>query len=673
MHTNNLIHETSPYLLQHAHNPVDWHPWNDATLQKARSINKMLLISIGYSACHWCHVMERESFEDKQVAEIMNQNFICIKVDREERPDVDQVYMNAVQLVTGSGGWPLNCFALPDGRPFFGGTYFRKDQWKGLLENIALLFETRREDLEQQAESLTEGVRKDNLLLSIKDDKNLSDLELIKAVNHLESQFDVTDGGLAGTPKFPMPSVLNFLLEYSVFNKDESIKDFLRLTLRKMAFGGIYDQIGGGFARYSTDSRWKVPHFEKMLYDNAQLISLYSKAYFLFEDALFQEVIEDTLAFISREMTSAESGFFSALDADSEGEEGRFYTWTEQEIRAVLGQNADRVMKFYNVGGKGLWEDGRNILIRTSSTDEFDTLQGFKPLHPYKSILKQSRQKMLKARNQRIRPGLDNKILVSWNAMMAKGYIDAHFALDKIEYRETANKNIDFILSAVSRKDGGINHQVSNGKTQINGFLDDYAFMIEALTSLYQASLDESRLRKALELADYAIEHFIYPASGLFFYTSDLGNQLITRKTELYDNVIPASNSVMARVLKYLGIAFDREDLIEMSDKMLDKVKPLIGQYPSSFTNWASLWMEQGKEVRVIAVCGPEFKERIKAIRENDTTGILFFGSAGLSDLPYLQNRFFEGHTMMYYCTGKECKLPTEDTSTIINLLSPES
>jgi uncharacterized protein YyaL (SSP411 family) len=661
---NKLLNETSPYLKQHAHNPVDWHPWNEATLAKAKALDRMLLISIGYSACHWCHVMERESFEDKEVARLMNEHFVCIKVDREERPDVDMVYMNAVQLITGSGGWPLNCFALPDGRPFFGGTYFRKEQWKSLVENIAVLFETRRHDLESQAEALTQGIRREDLFKDNWPGQGNNAEGLTEALTSLKNQFDVIHGGLSGAPKFPMPVVWEFILDWATREKDHEMTSQIHLTLRKMAFGGIYDQIGGGFARYSTDSRWHVPHFEKMLYDNAQLASLYSRAFQVLAEPLYREVVEETLEFIGREMTSQDGLFYSALDADSEGEEGKFYTWTEPEIREILGKQAESFIKYYNVGGKGLWEGGRNILLRAS-----DTLQGFKPLE---GPLKKNRQKLLKARSKRTRPGLDNKVLTSWNALMAKGYVDAHLALGRPEYLETALRSAGYLLENAGRPDGGLYHDITPKPSQINGFLEDYALVTDLLWNLYQASFDEFYLRKALSLADYTLQHFYDPGSGLFFFTSDLDPALVARKTEFYDNVIPSSNSVMARNLRHLGIAFDRTDFLEISGKMLEKVKPLMNRHPAAFSNWAALWSESTAAEVVIAVCGPAFREKIHAIRQYNIPGILYFGSEKPSELPYLQNRFVEGMTLIYYCTGKECKLPTEDTNVINNFLKSE-
>jgi uncharacterized protein len=666
--TNLLIQESSPYLLQHAHNPVDWHPWNENTLAKARSLDKMLLISIGYAACHWCHVMEKESFEDEEVARIMNKHFICIKVDREERPDVDQVYMNAVQLITGSGGWPLNCFALPDGRPFFGGTYFRKPQWVQLIENIALLYSKRRKDLEEQAGSLTAGVIAGDLGKAGKEAGIFSRDVLEAAAIRFERQFDLRDGGFGGAPKFPMPVNHVFLLRFSYYFKDEKILDFVKLTLRKMAYGGIYDQVGGGFSRYSTDVQWKVPHFEKMLYDNAQLVSLYAEAWHATREPLFREVAEEILQFILRELTSADGGFYSSLDADSEGVEGKYYTWGAGEINVVLENQADLIRKYYHIGGKGFWESGQNILLRTQSPEEFARDQGLQP-SAYKTILKPARAKLLKARSKRARPGLDNKILTSWNAMMIKGFTDAFRVFSNHIYLETAIKNIAFILEKAGREDGGLNHNISAMKKPVNGFLEDYAFMIEALMELYQATFEEKWLDKAVRLADYAISHFYDKNSGFFFFTSVLDAALISRKKEIYDNVIPSSNSTMAKVLFKLGIVMERSDFSDIAERMLDQVIHMVREYPSSFSNWASVMINRTYPFYTIAITGPGYHEKAAAVRKHYHPSLFFCGSESGSDLPVLKDRFVEGQTMIYVCTGKECKLPTASVEEAVNLL----
>jgi uncharacterized protein len=666
--TNQLIQESSPYLLQHAHNPVDWHAWNKNTIAKARSLDKMLLISIGYSSCHWCHVMEKESFEDEEVAKVMNKNFICIKVDREERPDLDQVYMTAVQLITGSGGWPLNCFALPDGRPFFGGTYFHKTQWIQLIESIVQLFTKRRKDLEEQAATLAEGVISGDLIRLPAEPGVFTPDELKSAVTKLEEQFDTREGGFGVAPKFPMPVNLGFLLRYLFYSKDEKIKDFLILTLRKMAYGGIYDQLGGGFCRYSTDPQWKVPHFEKMLYDNAQLVSLYAGAWHFIREPLFRDVVEETLQFVLRELTSPDGGFYSSLDADSEGEEGRYYTWGAGEISLILENQADMIRKYYHIGGKGFWESGKNILLRSHSPEEFAREQG---LHPsaFKAILKPVRVKMLKARSKRVRPGLDNKILTSWNALMMKGFADSYLVFGKQEYLDAAVKNADFLIKNMIASDGSVAHNWNPGKTPINGFLEDYCFLAEGLMALYEATFDVSYMKKALALAEYAITHFYNRENGLFYLSSDLDPILFARKQEVYDNVIPSSNSSLARVFFILGLVFEREDLAEISTRMQSVVRNQILKHPYSFANWASLAMNEIYPFYTLAITGPECLEKAAAIRKHYHPSVFFCGSETDSELPILKDRVIEGQTLIFVCTGKECRLPTSSVEVVLEYL----
>ena len=457
-HTNKLINQTSPYLLQHAHNPVNWYPWGDEALEKAKKENKLLLISVGYSACHWCHVMEHESFEDETVAALMNENFVCIKVDREERPDIDQIYMNAVQLITGRGGWPLNCFALPSGEPFFGGTYFQKDQWMQLLKNVANEYKVAPEKVKTYADELTEGIKTSEMLPMVTKSVPFK-LETLKgAVTKFKTQIDHVEGGGAQAPKFPMPNNYEFLLQYYHHTKDESILKYTELTLDKMAFGGIYDQIGGGFARYSTDAMWKAPHFEKMLYDNGQLVSLYSHAYQLTKKPLYKNVVYQTLEYIEREMTAKNDAFYSSLDADSEGEEGKFYVWSKEELQHVLDNDFDFVEDYYNINNKGKWE-GHYILLRDKTNAQIAKKYKLSVDNVEKKV-SEINTTLLAERAKRIRPGLDDKTLTSWNALMLRGYVDAYNTFNDEAFLKTALKNANFIVNTQLRKDGGLNHQL---------------------------------------------------------------------------------------------------------------------------------------------------------------------------------------------------------------------
>ncbi|MDP6908900.1 MAG: thioredoxin domain-containing protein, partial [Flavobacteriales bacterium] len=486
-HTNALINETSPYLLQHAHNPVNWHPWSDESLKKAKTEQKPILVSIGYSACHWCHVMEHESFEDSVVAAYMNENFICIKVDREERPDVDQVYMNAVQLMTGRGGWPLNCFALPDGRPLYGGTYYPKKEWMDVMAQVVNIWKNQREKALEYAANLTNGVKQSELIQRNTNEPKFSKSDLSSLVEKWSGLIDNKEGGPNRSPKFPLPNNYEFLLRYATLAQDKIMLDHVNLTLEKMAFGGIYDQVGGGFARYSTDELWKAPHFEKMLYDNGQLISLYSEAYQATGNILYKEVVEETLDFIQRELTSEQGAFYSALDADSEGEEGKFYVWKKDELQMLLGDDFEWVKDYYNINAKGLWENGNYILLRKTTDEEFAKKQGW-TTEDVKQKVNKLNAKLLRERSKRVRPGLDDKQLTSWNALMLKGYTDAYRVFGKTDYLRTAIKSANFILKTQRKKDGGLWHNHKAGRSTINGFLEDYSFTIEALVSLYQAT-----------------------------------------------------------------------------------------------------------------------------------------------------------------------------------------
>ncbi len=456
-YTNELIHETSPYLLQHAHNPVNWMPWGKAALNKAKKEEKLLLISIGYAACHWCHVMEHESFEDLEVAKVMNDYFVCIKVDREERPDIDQIYMSAVQLMTQQGGWPLNVVALPDGRPFWGGTYFQKEVWINTLLQIQGYHQQNPEKTTEYAQRLSEGIQENNLIPIAKESQPLKLDQLLQAVSKWKANFDQQEGGRRGAPKFMMPNNLQFLLRWSHQQEDEETLKFVETTLDKMAMGGIYDQVGGGFARYSTDSHWKVPHFEKMLYDNGQLLSVYAQAYQKLKKPLYKEVVEQTVSFMKRELLAPEQGFYSSLDADSEGEEGKFYVWTKEELQEILGTDFKLFADYYQVNATGHWEGENYILLRKQNDEDFA-----KGHHLSIAELKEKvtnwQDTLLKVRENRIRPGLDDKILTSWNALAISGLVDSYQAFDNKEYLELAERNAQFIQAKLMDEDMYIKH-----------------------------------------------------------------------------------------------------------------------------------------------------------------------------------------------------------------------
>lgn len=444
-YTNELIHETSPYLLQHAHNPVNWVPWSESVFEQAKAENKLVLISVGYSACHWCHVMEHESFEDEEVAALMNKFFINVKVDREERPDVDQVYMTAVQLMTQQGGWPLNCFTTPDGRPIHGGTYFPKDQWMHILRSLQYTFTNEPGKVEEYAKNVHEGVVASELIDAPQKMEDFSETKLTELVQRWSRSFDRQEGGNSRAPKFPLPSNLEFLLDYGIRTDHESVLKHVELTLDKMAMGGIYDQIGGGFARYSVDMLWKVPHFEKMLYDNGQLLNVYSKAYRALKKPLYKRIVDQTIMWLEREMMDGSGAFYSALDADSEGVEGKFYVWKEDELEEVLGADFAWVKDFYEVNQRGYWEEENYILLRTKSDMEFARSQGWSS-EEFEQKIKVVNQQLLDHRSHRIRPGLDDKCLTSWNAMTIKGLCEAYKVFGEEEYLLLALKSARWIV-----------------------------------------------------------------------------------------------------------------------------------------------------------------------------------------------------------------------------------
>jgi uncharacterized protein YyaL (SSP411 family) len=663
-HTNRLIHETSPYLLQHAHNPVDWHAWGPEALDEARRENKLLLISIGYSACHWCHVMERESFEDEGIAAVMNEHFVCIKVDREERPDVDQVYMNAVQLVAGQGGWPLNCFALPDGRPVFGGTYFRPAQWREVLLGLAHLHATEPAKVEEYAERLTRGVRQQEWsgpaaatdaaagpVLSLDDLKGL--------VARWKPLFDRREGGADRAPKFPLPNNWQFLLRYARAADDAEVMAQVRLTLDKMAFGGIYDHLGGGFARYSTDGLWKVPHFEKMLYDNGQLLELYAEAYQATGDPLYAGVVRETAGFVARELTSPEGAFYSALDADSEGEEGKYYVWTKEEAEAALGEDFPLFRDAYHIDSTGFWEDGNYILLRRERDAELAAAAGLAP-EEWSRRIEAAKAKLAAIRAQRVRPGLDDKSLTAWNALMSKGYLAAYRALGEEGYLRAAEKNLGFILAQGRRPDGGLHRSYKAGRWTINAFLEDYAFMAEALCDLYQATFEERWLLAARELAEYALAHFLDAESGLCFFTSDLDPPLVARKFEIMDNVTPAGNSGLAKALHILGTLFGEERFLEKARRMLAQVRGDMPAYVPGYSNWAMLALREAAPFYEVVVAGPEAEARRRELARHWLPDAVLAGSAGPSSLPLLEGRYDAARTRIHVCRGRVCDLPSD-------------
>jgi uncharacterized protein len=615
-YNNKLIKETSPYLLQHAHNPVDWYPWGDEALQKAKTENKPILVSIGYAACHWCHVMERESFEDVNTAALMNENFINIKIDREERPDLDHIYMDAVQAMTGSGGWPLNVFLTPNAKPFFGGTYFppvrayNRASWQETLQGVIIAFSEKRNEVDEQAENLTEhliksnsfGLQKPGIAAGL-----FTKEKSLEAFENLMKSADKEWGGFGKAPKFPQTFSIQFLLRYSHYFDEKSALTQALLSLDKMIEGGLYDQAGGGFARYSTDTEWLAPHFEKMLYDNALLVAVLSEAYQLTKKERYREVIDETVEFVKREMRHPQNGFYSALDADSEGEEGKFYVWEKEEVMHLLGNDATIFCDYYDISEKGNWEE-KNILRVKKPLELFSTDRNI-AVKELKGVLKRGNTKLLEKRNERIRPLLDDKIILGWNALMNTACCKAFAATGNEDYRKLAIDNMEFLLRNFATADPDeFHHTWKNDLSKFPAFLDDYAFLIEALIRLHEITADTVWLLKAKAIAEMVIEIFSESETGFFFYTRSDQKDVIVRKKEVYDGAVPSGNAVMASVLNQLSIYFDKKEWKKRSLEMLSGLGQAIIRYPTSFGYWNCLLMEMTTGTIEVAITGRDFR-----------------------------------------------------------------
>lgn len=667
--TNSLIKETSPYLLQHAHNPVNWHPFSAKIFEIAKAENKPILISIGYSACHWCHVMEHESFEDSEVANIMNENFINIKVDREERSDVDMLYMQAVQLMTGRGGWPLNCFVLPDGRPFYGGTYFRKTQWIEVLNNLINLYKLESNKVLEYAEALTNGIKQAELISTSNKIDTLLTKELIQlSVKKWKTQLDDENGGPNKSPKFPMPCNYQFLLRYAILEKDNALLNQVNLTLKKMAFGGIYDQLHGGFSRYSTDIIWKVPHFEKMLYDNAQLISLYTEAYNLTKNPLYKEIACDTLQFIENEWYKTEGYFYSAYDADSDGEEGKFYVWNQLDLKDLLGENFDVFSDYFEINDKGYWEHGNYILMR--SENQIQLLTKFNlTKNELDHIILTCKNSLKQEAKSRLKPSLDDKTITSWNALICSAYSKAYLSFGEIKYKEIALTSINFITSQLTLVDGKLYRTYKNKCAKIDGFLEDYAFTIEALINVYLISQNQEFLNKAYNLCELTLSLFQNKESDFLFYTNNLSTDLILRTSEISDNVIPSSNSQMAHNLFMLGNYFGNTEWINRSKKMLSNLLEEFKNYGAGYSHWGSLALCYSYPFKEISIVGKHVNENLIQLYKHGVTNAIFTVSETNSDLPFLKNRYVENQTLFYVCENNTCNSPTKSLAeTILQL-----
>ncbi len=672
---NRLIHQTSPYLLQHAHNPVDWYPWGDEALQKAKAENKPILVSIGYSACHWCHVMERESFEDHATADIMNRYFINIKIDREERPDIDAIYMDAVQMISGSGGWPLNVFLTPDAKPFYGGTYFppvqayNRSSWKDVLQSINKAWQEKPTEIIAQAENLTEHIRTSSMFGNIKPEAGVfleAQLETITA--NLLKNADTVWGGFGKAPKFPQTMSIRFLLRQYHFTKNEAALQQALLSLDKMIYGGMYDQLGGGFARYCTDNEWLVPHFEKMLYDNALLVSVISEAYQLTGAALYRQAIEQTMAFISKNWQSTQGGFYSAYDADSEGVEGKFYVWSKSEIEEILVQDAALFCQYYDVTEYGNWEESNILWVKIPLQQFCLKLQLGEP--ETEALLEQCRQKLFTQRAKRIMPLLDDKILMGWNALMITASCNAYAALQNDTYLEMAEKANSFIEQYLQNEKGSFYHNYK--KIAANpAFLDDMAYFVQALINLAEVTGNNQYLHKAKLYTEKIFADFKDAESPFFFYTPVWQTDVILRKKEWYDGATPSGNSTMATNLHYLSIVFDMGEWKKQAIEMVQTVSNTSMRYPTSFSNWSCLLQQCLNSTYELVVSGTNTKALVKEILQKYCPNkILQSQLQPNEDFPLLRGRWNEnGTNKIFLCEAYHCRAPVETVEALWALL----
>jgi uncharacterized protein len=677
-HTNSLINETSPYLLQHAHNPVNWHPWGEAALQKAKSEGKVILVSIGYAACHWCHVMERESFEDEATAEIMNKHFINIKIDREERPDIDHIYMEAVQAIAGNGGWPLNVFLTPDTKPFYGGTYFppvkayNRSSWKEVLHGVAQAWRERRTEIEAQADNLTEhiaasanfgntitGAATAEILFTPADCHTIFD-NLMKAA-------DTVWGGFGTAPKFPQTFSINWLLQYQHFTGNKTALDHALLSIDKMLEGGLYDQAGGGFARYSTDAEWLAPHFEKMLYDNALLLITLCDAFAITKKKDYQKAINKTIAFIKREMTHADGGFFAALDADSEGVEGKFYVWSKAEIDAALGKDATIFCEFFNVTEAGNWEE-TNILRMLIPAADFCSSKGLN-LKAFEVQMEHCLGKLMVLRSNRIRPQTDDKILLGWNALAITALCRAAGVLGNKEYAAMAEDNFAFLWKNFKVDAAGVAmyHTFKEGIAKYPAFLDDYAYLIQACIYLQELTSNPDYLLKAREITAYVIDNFSEADTGYFFFTGSAQTDVLVRKKEVHDGAIPSGNSMMAHNLATLGTVFDLPAWLQRAISITNGLLPAVVKHPNSFAIWASLLLNEVVGVNEVVVCGKVYEQQRDALLANYLPAtILQCAATENPDFPLLSGKGGQQEAAIYLCRQYSCGVPVLDAATLV-------
>jgi uncharacterized protein len=679
-HTNHLVHETSPYLLQHAHNPVDWYPWGDEAFQKAKSENRPILLSIGYSACHWCHVMERESFEDEEIAALMNELFVNIKVDREERPDLDEIYMNAVQMLTGRGGWPMTVFLTPEGKPFYGGTYFPPEDRYGvpgfpkILQGVANAYREKPQDVERSVEQILTALQR--MSLSTESQQPFSPEIIAQSAEQLAQAYDPDHGGLGKAPKFPNVGVYELFLRHYHHSKANRFLDMVTHTLTKMARGGIYDHLGGGFHRYSVDEKWLVPHFEKMLYDNAQLVRIYAQAYCVTGEPLFKQVVDETMTYLTREMLHTEGGFYSTQDADSEGAEGKFFAWTEAEITPILGEEASEIFcRIYDVSEAGNFEE-KNILHPILTLEQASKFFRRDP-KAIESLVSDAKVKLFQEREKRIKPFRDEKILTSWNGLMLSGLAEAIKISRHPAYLESANRTVDFIFTKMFR-DGRLLHTYKDGTGKILGYLDDHAFLAAGLLDLFEATLNRAHLDRALKLAEIMLDEFWDQAAAGFFYTGRSHERLIARSKPIFDGSIPSGNSVATQVLLRLYHYTGKEDYLKRAERILRAYCNAMENQPFGFAHMLAaldFYLEKPKEVVLVGdKKDPETAEllaKIHSLYVPNMTLQLANPEDSLEKISSLLagKKQLEGQPTVYVCHNFTCSRPVVEWDELKPLL----
>ena len=654
---NNLRHSSNPYLLQHASNPVHWQSWNEEVLEAAKKENRLLIVSIGYSSCHWCHVMEAECFEKDEVAAVMNRHYVPIKVDREEQPDVDEVYMTALQLMTQQGGWPLNIVALPDGRPVWGATYVPRDSWIKVLSQLAEMQQEQPQELEEYAQKLTRGIQQSSLVAMPREEGSWSREDEKQVLENWRSQWDELYGGTRGAPKFPLPGSWQPLLHMAQLHQDSGGLEQVKRTLTQMAYGGIYDHVGGGFARYATDSLWKVPHFEKMLYDNAQLISLYSTAYRYDPDPLYQQVVEESIALVERELTGPEGQCYSALDADSEGSEGRYYVWTEEELRQIIpADDWETFAAVYQVNEKGYWEEGRYILHRRESTASLAEDRGLSEAE-LKQRCQQWLRRLHQARQKRPRPQTDDKALTSWNALMIRAYVDAYRSWPTENYLDRAQKIAHWLQERMLDSSGRLYHSYHQQKAKVTGLLEDYVNAGSAWLDLYEVTGEPTYLRQAQDWMNRVQQEF-RDSNGFYFSRSREAPPLIARSQETSDLVVPSPNALAAQNLYRLSHHLGEPSYRDQVRNMLQSLKSRLRDFPGGHYQWLQLLLWQEHPFYEVAITGPEARKRQAELLPYYLPQSLTVASSQPQDTPLLAHRHDPERTRIFVCQEGACQQP---------------